>query len=363
MNDTNNSKPNSSVENKKIKKKLVVRKNKKLTIAIILFVGILLIVSSYAWFSSSLDVRISNFNMLVSSDTGLFISLDGINFSDSVEISKETLIDDLRTKYPSNTNQWASSGLWSVSSNGIRSRNDDKFSVFVGEVITKKRRGEIVERYLNTYYMEENQPNSTNSYLAFDIFLKNVSGSPKSDNLYLVEGTEIFVDTEFEDYENNSMSGIVNSMRIGLLKMGSVPLKASISEIQNIKCNNACEQIIYEPNPAYHSNFSITAAAKYNVNIVNGNTYPTYAMVENGYKLEHLNGQAGTGIPLDTEHFELQKTISSFENPIFQIPNAITKMRVYIWIEGQDVDSLETNSEGANISVFINLEKDLAGYE
>ena len=67
-------------------------------------------------------------------------------------------------------------------------------------------------------------------------------------------------------------------------------------------------------------------------------------------------------MPLDTEHFALQSSITSFTNPIFEIPNGVTKMRVYVWIEGQDVDSLETSSKGAAISIALNLIKDLAGY-
>ena len=78
-----------------------------------------------------------------------------------------------------------------------------------------------------------------------------------------------------------------------------------------------------------------------------------------------MNGHNGTGIPLDSNHFVMQNTIDEedFYNPIFQIPNGITKARVYIWIEGQDVDSLETNSRGAAISISIDFVKDLAGYE
>jgi hypothetical protein len=48
---------------------------------------------------------------------------------------------------------------------------------------------------------------------------------------------------------------------------------------------------------------------------------------------------------------------------MFKIPNGITKFRAYVWIEGQDIDSLETYSRGADIYVAINLIKDLAGYD
>lgn len=97
--------------------------------------------------------------------------------------------------------------------------------------------------------------------------------------------------------------------------------------------------------------------------MIDGAYSPTYAVIAEGTKLEHVNGQEGSGIPLDTEHFALQNTITTFDNPIFQVPNGITKVRVYVWIEGQDMDSLETYSKGAGIGIYIDLEKDLAGYE
>ena len=96
--------------------------------------------------------------------------------------------------------------------------------------------------------------------------------------------------------------------------------------------------------------------------ITDGTYNPTYAIISEGSSLQHSNGQEGTGIPLDTAHFALQNTITTFANPIFQIPNGITKVRAYVWIEGQDIDSLETYSKGAAITIAINLIKDLSGY-
>ena len=35
---------------------------------------------------------------------------------------------------------------------------------------------------------------------------------------------------------------------------------------------------------------------------------------------------------------------------------------MYLWVEGQDIDSLETDSEGAELYVDINFTKDTTGY-
>ena len=120
--------------------------------------------------------------------------------------------------------------------------------------------------------------------------------------------------------------------------------------------------VIYEPNSTSHTEKSIEDALDYGITLIDGKYTPTYGMIKEGTRLDHTNGHPGTGIPLNTTNFREQVTIKDFKNSIFEVPNAITKARVYIWLEGQDVDSLETHSKGTDLDVIINLEKDLAGY-
>jgi hypothetical protein len=349
-----------------IKDKTSIIKNKinlRTLLFIIFFTAVLLVFSSYAWLSSSLNVQVKFFDLVVSSDRGLFISLDGIDFTESVEISLDSIITNLKATYPNHTNQWSASGLWPVSSPGIRNANSDKFDIFVGDVVKYKDAARKNIKYLKTKLVTENNSEAANIYMAFDIFLKNVSGSPKSDNLYFADDTFVdFVEGTPDDVKED-MSGIMNSMRFGIVKVGTVPSKSDVNSIQNMVCNNNCQMVIYEPNSTRHSAFSIERTAPLGINLVDGVHYQTYASISEGTYLQYTSGQPGTGIPLDTEHFALQKAITDFENPIFQIPNGITKCRVYVWIEGQDVDSLETNSKGASIALAINFEKDLAGYQ
>ena len=59
---------------------------------------------------------------------------------------------------------------------------------------------------------------------------------------------------------------------------------------------------------------------------------------------------------------EIFKTEEEFDRPLFPIPNGITKIWVYVWLEGQDIDSLETDSKGAEVSISISFVKDTQGY-
>ena len=156
---------------------------------LIFLTGVTLIYSTYAWFSSSLDVNISDFRMTTNSETGLTISLDGINWGSNVEISKDTIINDLKTTYPGNTNQW-SKELGTVSTTGIRDRNSDKFSIYINKDTINKKKKDPNNLMFSPIALLEQEQNDKAEFIAFDIFLKNVTGSPKSDNLYLDEGTK-----------------------------------------------------------------------------------------------------------------------------------------------------------------------------
>lgn len=343
--------------------KIASKKHNLIMGIIITIIGLIMIVSTYAWLSTSLNVKINNFKMQVTKNSGLTISLDGINFDHSVEISYDTIIEQLKNTYPNNTSQWSANGLTPVSTNGISNINNDKFDVYAsGGVRYKNRKKE--NGFISTYLADESERNAFNFFIAFDVFLKNVSGSPVADNLYLDYTTFLTTDTEIEGYQyDEEMVGLVNSARIGFVRIGSVPLNADVNTIQNVKCNNACQAIIYEPNSKLHTDMSIERANKYGINLQDGEPFPTYACINSGGPIQVDTTISGS-TAIDQNYFALQHTITEadFPNPIFKVPDGITKVRIYIWIEGQDIDSLETDSEGTGISISIDMTKDTVGY-
>lgn len=328
-------------------------KNFNLMLMVTFFLGVLLIVSAYAWFQASLDVKVKFVNLVVSKKNGLFISLDGIDFTSSVEISEENLINNLKQTYPNNTSQWAKRGLYPISSIGITNNNTSKFEFYnaIGydvDPITGKS-------YISTRKAKENGISNNKNYIAFDIFLKNVTGSPVSDNLYIDDGTNIIVEEELTE----QIEALINSVRIGFVKIGTVPRTSTIEEIQNIECNNNCEMLIYEPNAVNHNELSINRAKKFGINLLDGQYYPTLAITGEMNFFEISEVARGNL----AENFSLQETRVDIERSIFEIPDGITKFRIYVWLEGQDIDSLETRSDGADVTVTINLIKDTAGYD
>lgn len=368
--------------------------NNLLTLIVVFFFGVLLIFSTYAWLSTALNVKVRNFTMKVSQNSGLTISLDGIHFGSYVDISSEILIEQLVETYPTNTSQWAGAGMIPVSSPGIRDANSPRFDIYASGGVRYKGRTKE-NGFVTTQLAEEIGRTEFNRFIAFDIFLKNQTGSPVSDNLYLNNMTYIemqadvddgmFDDDEFddeddyeeeEDEDDNSdglhdsedkntleMRGLVNSIRLGFVKIGTVPIKSPVETIQNVECNNRCSAVIYEPHSTQHTTLSITRAQKFGVTLIDGERFPTYAFKTEGGPIYIKNAISGSPL-LDPNYFVFQQTIKEedFTRPIFELPDGITKIRVYLWVEGQDIDSLETNSHGAQLAVSIDLSKDTHGY-
>lgn len=375
LNKTNSLRKKSTPKNNSKLKQIKLLSSKKrnfISLIVIFLLGTLLLVSTYAWLSTNLNVKVKNFNMIVSQNSGLSISLDGINFSTYVEISEEILIDKLKNTYPNNTSQWSSNGLVPISTYGTSGPNDQTFNFF-SSVGVKYKDKEKKIGYLTTALMEDDTSRkSFNRYIAFDLFLKNATGSPTSDNLYLDPSSYLILERDEDEEEPTTeeaiedleeIKGLVNSARFGIVKIGSVGLDASANEIQNMRCNNNCSFIIFEPNSTNHTKLSIERAMKYGLNLTDGEYFPTYAYTKalKGVKVEDtISGSAN----LDLNSFKLQETLveEDLENPIFDIPSGITKVRIYVWLEGQDIDSLETDSEGAKISISLDFSKDTYGY-
>jgi len=330
-----------------------------MSIVVIFFLGILLIFSAYAWFSTSLNVKIKTFNMIVSRNSGLLISFDAINYDKSIEISEDMLINKLVETYPTNLSQWPGNGLIPVSSPGIVNNNSYLFDIYYSSGVRYKRK-DLEKGYLTTKLVKETQRNSSNRFIAFDLFLKNETGSPISDNLYLEPETKFLLTSE----PNEEMVGLVNSARIGFVKVASVPHNTPVEVIQKLQCNNNCKSVIYEPNSTFHSALSIERAKKFGINLKDGKEFPTFAYKKAGGPFELTDTISGS-INLDHNYFVEQNTIShdAFDEPLFTIPDGITKIRIYVWLEGQDIDSLETDSDGAEVSISISFIKDTAGYE
>ena len=237
-------KNNKKILNKKESTKFGENKrNIYLTIFAIFMLTILLIVSTYAWFSTALNVKIRTFNMVVMRNDGLTISHDAVTFGSYIDISKELLYDDLGRTYPNYKTMWNTNGLIPVSTNGNGSKNSHFFDVYTTSGVFYPNLHDKTTGTVTTALYDQSKPKKYSYFLAFDVFFKNDSGSPVADNLYFDTGTGVQLAEEVAESISEEMLGLVNSMRFGIVKVGSLPITATPNEIQNIQCNNDCEAI------------------------------------------------------------------------------------------------------------------------
>ena len=62
---------------------------------------------------------------------------------------------------------------------------------------------------------------------------------------------------------------------------------------------------------------------------------------------------------INSQHLKIQISLKGMLRPVFMTlaPNSVTKVRVYVWIEGQDVDNYDFAAIGKAISVKFGFTK------
>ena len=83
--------------------------------------------------------------------------------------------------------------------------------------------------------------------------------------------------------------------------------------------------------------------------------------VHNGYRANLYNGgNIETSFLASQSTYRIDSTTTYNEsNQLFKLAgNSITKVRVYIWLEGQDVDNYDIVTKNSNVIVNFGLTKD-----
>ena len=105
--------------------------------------------------------------------------------------------------------------------------------------------------------------------------------------------------------------------------------------------------------------------------VADDNAYPTYAIstviddsvnTVDVYDGEAYNGYAGSSAYLTSYNYftDTEKMLKGEKRPAFMTlaPNSITKVRVYVWIEGQDIDNYDFAQLGQAITVNFGFTKE-----
>ena len=311
-------------------------KNNKINIkiCILILLIILLLSSTYAWFTTNKNVRVETLNVQVATAGDLEISVDAINWK--TEITSKELLEGIHSTYAGAVNQIPDEGLYPTSTTGII--NNGKIDMFFGQVLLNKE----ANTYNLTASKEEETHGVSGKFITFDIFLRVAEDT----TIYLNSNSSI--ESEFIDSPNNS-TGIENATRIAFLNHGTA---SNATAAQNLK--GATQAIILEPNYDVHTTTGIQNAERfYGISGLNktGNNALSYYGVKSAITTGRpINDKSNEYFSLVNPSVKLEKSFfgSGTKREIFKLKEGITKVRLYLWIEGQDVDC-EDNASGANL--------------
>ena len=255
-------------------------------------------------------------------------------------------------------------------------------------------------------------------YVAFDLFIRNFSGQAyySEDNILNEEAIYLTTDSEVTVGSTGVQdAGIENSVRVAFAQIGRVNGRTTdVATITGIKClpgenspvTGICRTAqIWEPNDTAHvaaaisyydtscrlrpaaespatDPTDITLASSYTANshcgtVVNGTARATYAIgrvINIADKVDVYDGEQYNGYTKTTratysaaqalypfDYFtDTERDLTGMDRPAFMTlaPNSITKVRVYVWIEGQDVDNYDFSSIGKQIKVAFGFTKE-----
>lgn len=328
-----------------MRKKSKEKKNLKWSLLLLLLFAILLTASTYAWFTANKIVTISSLNVQVEAQNGLQISTDAVEWK--AVISK----DDITAGYVGHKNQLPEL-MEPVSTVG----EDDgagRLRMFYGTVTPNETDG---ENELTATEEDEELAGNNGKYIAFDLFFK--ADTAMDINL---TGESSVISETYAD------KGLQNATRVAFLVLGHGESDTPPATIQ--AWNTREDLAIWEPNAGSHTS---VAAASANSTYYGGSTivqagatdqapityYGVKAEIsaENAQKLSTVN----TGTPNSTYFQQVTGIHSTNEvmtpvEGILSLQQGITKVRVYMWVEGQDVDC-DNSASGSDITFKIQLE-------
>lgn len=359
------------------------QKRTRIIFIVIIVAALISITATYAWFSSQRDVEIVGFRLNVEIAENLEISLDGETWTHTINV------EDMRQFYgtyrdrdttsvahqANNADQrnYVPTELLPVSSVG---KIENGNLVFVTGEIKEKYLEEVVkcseaDVKIGASILEKEAKNSEHPYLAFDMYLKNLSRLTEdgAEDLLQLNSGSIATAAALN-------TGLEYGVRIGLVKYDStVDIWSDGETARAIEPNGSETVAIWEPNHRLHTSYIVKNDERINNEVQEIDTYAIKDEV-NGVAVTEIADTTDTTNPAlekvftnkfeqyeetATQNFATKdinnlKLIDGTTNLSLK-PNTITKVRCYIWLEGQDPDCIDLSSTGQELIVTLRMIK------
>lgn len=188
--------------------------------------------------------------------------------------------------------------------------------------------------YILTATKETDTNGETGKYIAFDLFFK----VDKESDIWITPTSGVKT-TDTND------TGIKNASRIGFVVLGNTTAGAAVSDIQALNKGTSSSTYIWEPNYNIHTPAGIANARDvYGVTTTaDGTILPYSGVISDITDTDNILLGEATQTKDATKFKDVTityQTKSGYTHyiPAFKLSNGITKVRIYMWVEGQDVD-------------------------
>ena len=347
----------------KSKKKM---KNKLKSLILLLFLTVIMLsTSTYAWFTANRAVSIDPINVNVAATSGLQISTDAENWKTLI-----TNTDITGASWTGNINMLPSE-LAPVSTGGETDANG-LLKFYSGVVDGNETTGAME---LTATKCPDELKTISADFIAFDIFLKLESDSTTAVPIYLTNGSGVL------PTDGYASKGLEYASRYAFVIQGN---EDSTTDVATIRALNGAESVIVvEPNYDAHTAYGVQNASVYNITTTQGAhgiSPVSYVGVKNviSTPIPLVNTNPG-GTPSSTYFTSIANLMltntyySEADNtnrlayigntaqtgllPVFSLEPGVTKIRVYMWVEGQDVDC-ENTASGAHLTYKLGFQMD-----
>lgn len=311
---------------------------------ILLLSAVLLIMSTYAWFTANRTVNIDNINLHVSTSSGLQISANGKDWKTVLDYQD---IKDAYKDYPTVVNQLP---VNLAPTSTALEEDSGNLKMFYGEISTdleptsptygKYLLTSTLQTDVNTYSaagdLNDNGEYGSGYYFAFDIFLKDTAGAS---DLYMQGSIE-------EDITKTQGKGLENAARLALIKGNSTEDADTPGSVQALTTAGG-EISLWEPNADAHTDKGIANGEDLGwVTPGSLNSTGNAPIVYDGVNQEisDIELSEATNVHLSGAFTRMNPTWTTDKGETVDLKlksgldKGATKYRVYMWIEGQDID-------------------------
>ena len=283
---------------------------------------------TYAWFTTGITAQVENLDVNVATANGIQVSLDAASWKTVLTAEDFTNAIENGTAYGNRKIQFPANEINPVSSAGIVDASG-YLEMFLGSLDNGKLTSS-----------KETDTNSTaGNYVAFDLFIKS---STDAYDLTLKMGDTSVTGINVETGAATTV-GTEKAVRVAFIPMGFATTAGAARDLKAIPTTEEYtslngKAIIWEPNASTRA-----TGVEANPGVL---TYKGFCAAFSDPMTEAEVISGGKAIDVTTTQDDI----------VFPLGAGINKIRVYIWLEGQDVDCVNEISNGDfRVNLFFTL--------